>query len=583
MKFWLRAFPYSLRLTLPLLILGLGSGANFIYYQQILQSSHERVEREGVQQANFTAGQTAALLEYLYRDQHLRNSNEGIRLVINQIRGAKNLKTILLTDDHNQILLSNQAQLEGKPLEQADLAPNLAMLEKVRSQLAGQTEHRENQGQEIRAFYPVRLALQPGELQASRIGILAFSYSLQQPLQQSAEDARQKGLLSSVILSIVGLALWGLCDRLITRRANRLVAISQRWASGKLSDRVTLAGSDEFAQIGTALNQMASSLEIGTAAIKSSELQLRQRGEELETTLAQLQSTQSQLVQTEKMSSLGQMVAGIAHEVNNPIGFIHGNITHVNRYAEELLGLVSLYQHHYPEPIAEIESAVDAIDLDFLREDFPNIIGSMKMGTERVREIVLSLRNFSRLDESATKTVNLHEGIESTLLILQHRFKAAAAAITLTKQYGDLPLVHCYAGQINQVFMNILSNALDAIAEHGLNQPGYAPEITIRTETLGGDHVRIGFIDNGPGMPESVRKRLFDPFFTTKEVGKGTGLGLSISYQIVVEKHQGKLECRSALQQGTEFWIELPVQSAASRIESEAESSTARKALLSVA
>ncbi len=564
MKFRLRAFPYSLRLTLPLLILGLGIIVDVLSYQQILQGNHDRVEREGVQQAKFTAGQTVALLEYLYRDSQLKNGTEGVRLVINQIQGASNLRTVLLTDDQDQVLLSNQANLTGKRLDQTELAKHLAPVAQVRSQLTGQTilnDHTEkNHADEVYAFYPVRLNLQPGELQASRIGILALSYSLEKPLQQAAEDARQKGLLTGGVLSIVGLLLWGLFDRLITRRANQLVAVSQRWARGELSDRVRLKGSDEFAKIGTALNQMASSLEIGTAAIKSSEIELRQRSEDLETTLARLQSTQSQLVQTEKMSSLGQMVAGIAHEVNNPIGFIHGNITHVNRYATELLDLIELYQRHYPEPTAEIAAAIDASDLDFVREDLPKMMDSMAMGTSRVREIVLSLRNFSRLDESAMKRVNLHDGIESTLLILQHRFKSSAAPIRLGKQYADLPLVHCYAGQINQVFMNILSNALDAIAEHGANQPDYAPEITIRTEILGPEHIRIGIIDNGPGMPETVRQRLFDPFFTTKDVGKGTGLGLSISYQIVVEKHQGKLDCRSVLGEGTEFWIELPIE-----------------------
>jgi two-component system, NtrC family, sensor kinase len=250
-------------------------------------------------------------------------------------------------------------------------------------------------------------------------------------------------------------------------------------------------------------------------------------------------------------------VAGIAHEVNNPIGFIYGNITHVNRYAEDLLNLVSLYQTHYPRPIADIDTAIEKMDLDFLRQDFPQMMTSMQMGTERVKDIVLSLRNFSRLDESGMKGVDLHEGLESTLLILQHRFKASTKRITVHKKYADLPLVYCHAGQINQVFMNILANALDAIDEHLEAQPDYTPELTIGTECLD-SRVRVEIIDNGPGMPESVRQRLFDPFFTTKAIGKGTGLGLSISYQIVVETHQGRLECRSQPGQGTTFSIELP-------------------------
>jgi signal transduction histidine kinase len=559
MKFRLKSLPYSLRLTLPLLILGLGTGVNFISYQQILQSNHDRVERETLQRASFTASEISAVLEYLYRDMRLEKSNEGLNVVINQLRSEANLETVLLMDENNRVLAANVRELQGQDLAQLPIAPNLALISQIRVQLAGQTILNEH-SQQVEAFYPVRLARQPGELQPSHIGILALHYSLVKPLADAETEARQKGWVTSTILLCVGLLLWVLLDRLITRRANSLVAISQSWAQGDLSDRIQLSGSDEFAKIGSAFNQMAESLEASTAAIKLSEIELRQRGEVLETTLTQLQTTQSQLVQTEKMSSLGQMVAGIAHEVNNPINFIHGNLTHVNRYTEDLLGLVALYQAHYPQPIADIETAIEAIDLDFLRQDFPNVVSSMQMGTGRVKDIVLSLRNFSRLDESVNKAVNLHEGIESTLLILQHRFKSSARPIVVTKDYGDLPLVHCCAGQINQVFMNILANALDAIGEHLVAQPDYHPEITIRTSRIEDDRVRVTIGDNGAGIPELVQQRLFDPFFTTKDVGKGTGLGLSISYQIVVDRHQGQLECRSSLGQGTEFGIELPIE-----------------------
>ena len=561
MKPLFKSFPYSLRLTLPLLILGLGSGLNFISFQQVNKTDSDRVYQEGIQRANFTAGQTVAFLDYLYRESKNSPSNEGVNLILSQIRGESNLKMILLVSEKNQVLISNQQENEGRNISETAFNKDIDLITQVRNRLVGQTivADQEQDIKPLNSFYPVTFERKAGELQSSRVGVLVLTYSLQKPLQQATENARQKGLVTSVSLGILGLFLWGLLDRLITRRANRLVAISQSWSNGHLSDRVTVLGSDEFAKIGIALNSMASSLEIGTEAIKSSEIQLRERSEELETTLKQLQLTQSQLVQTEKMSGLGQMVAGIAHEVNNPIGFIHGNLIHVNSYAKDLLYLVTLYQHHYPQPIEEINAAIEDIDLEFVREDFPNIVNSMKVGTDRVKEIVLSLRNFSRLDESANKAVNLHEGIESTLLILHHRFKSAAANITLTKHYADLPLVHCYAGQINQVLMNILVNALDAITEQLIRQPDYLPEIIIRTEKLNPDRVCIVIIDNGPGIPEPVQKRLFDPFFTTKEVGKGTGLGLSISYQIVVETHQGKLECRSNSKQGTEFWIELPI------------------------
>lgn len=314
---------------------------------------------------------------------------------------------------------------------------------------------------------------------------------------------------------------------------------------------------------------------------KQAEEALQQKTQQLELTLYELQTTQAQLVQTEKMSSLGQLVAGIAHEINNPVNFIYGNIIHVSQYTEDLLRLVRLYQRHYPKPIPEIEAEVEEIDLDFLVEDLPKMLNSMTMGAERIREIVLSLRNFSRLDEAEMKPVDIHEGIENTLLILQSRLKAKAShcAIEVIKDYGNLPLVECYAGQMNQVFMNLLTNAIDALDEYNSAR---SPEqiqlnpstITIRTSVVQGSSfivndiedrtmnplVKIQIADNGPGMAPEIQNRLFDPFFTTKPVGKGTGLGLAISYQIVVEKHGGQLQCISEPGKGATFTIEIPVQ-----------------------
>lgn len=309
-------------------------------------------------------------------------------------------------------------------------------------------------------------------------------------------------------------------------------------------------------------------------ALRASESLLRQQKEELQLALHELKRTQLQLIQTEKMSSLGQMVAGIAHEINNPVNFIHGNLNYVNGYAQDLLRLVQQYQQHYPQPVPAIQAEIEAIDLDFLVVDLVKVLQSMRVGTERIREIVLSLRNFSRLDESEVKDVNLHEGINSTLTILQHRLKATPnrSEIQLIQKYSPLPSIQCYAGQLNQVFMNILSNAIDALEETMATPPDSAwnPCITIISESIQAPEtashpsdrpvgVRIRMMDNGPGMREEVRSRLFDPFFTTKPVGRGTGLGLSISYQIVTEKHGGKLYCHSAPGQGSEFVIELPL------------------------
>ncbi len=308
-------------------------------------------------------------------------------------------------------------------------------------------------------------------------------------------------------------------------------------------------------------------------ALRLSEGQLREKAAQLEVTLGELRSTQTQLIQTEKMSSLGQLVAGVAHEINNPINFIYGNVLHTSEYSSDLLRLIELYQQSYPNPTPEIVAETEDIDLSFIQEDLPKMLQSMQVGVDRVRNIVLSLRNFSRLDEADMKPVDIHSGIESTLLILQHKLKkdALGHGIEVVKEYGELPKVSCYASGLNQVFMNVLSNGIDAV-ELGVGieektarlenrlSPIFERKIVIRTEVGDRNFVRISIADNGPGMTEEVRSKVFDPFFTTKPVGKGTGLGLSISYQIVVEKHGGKLMCISAPGKGTEFAIEIPVQ-----------------------
>ncbi|QLE40332.1 GAF domain-containing protein [Nostoc sp. C052] len=293
--------------------------------------------------------------------------------------------------------------------------------------------------------------------------------------------------------------------------------------------------------------------------------ELNENNVRLKQTLRELKLTQTQLIQTEKMSSLGQMIAGIAHEINNPVSFIHGNLVHIDNYTQDLLSLIDIYQNIYPDLAPEIEEFLENIDVDFIKEDMPKTLSSMKIGTQRIREIVLTLRNFSRLDESDMKPVNIHEGIESTLLILQSRLQAKPGkpAIEIIKNYGDLPKVECYAGQLNQVFMNILNNAIDALEKS--NQEIKAGEIksnsgaiAIRTQAVNADLVVISIKDNGVGMSDSVRERIFDPFFTTKPVGQGTGLGLSITYQIVVDKHQGTIECISEPGKGAEFIIQIP-------------------------
>ena len=293
--------------------------------------------------------------------------------------------------------------------------------------------------------------------------------------------------------------------------------------------------------------------------------------------LEQLKQAKLQLVQSEKMSALGQMVAGLAHEINNPVNFIYGNLSPARKYAQDLQALVGLYQRSYPNPTEDIQDFIEEVDLDFLNQDLDKTFNSLITGAVRIRDLVLSLRNFSRLDESAQKAVDIHEGIDSTLLILNNRLAATEdrGAIIIEKGYSELPLVECYPSQLNQVFMNILANAIDAISTsqsslHLNNSSPQSGKIHIATESIAKDQVRITIEDNGFGIEESAIAKLFDPFYTTKPVGEGTGIGLSISYQIVVEKHHGKLYCKSEPSQGARFYIELPVSL-------EAESAEAQK------
>ncbi len=394
---------------------------------------------------------------------------------------------------------------------------------------------------------------------------------------EKSQQLRVKVIVASMLLSIgIAAALAMYTSKLIAHPLRVVTNVARRITQeSNFKLRANVNSQDEVGTLATSLNQLVEWVESYTKELEIARQNLEQRVEErtqelelsrqtleqrverrtqeLQKILQDLKETQGQLIQTEKMSSLGEMVAGIAHEVNNPVNFIYGNIKYANDYLQDLLILIKLYQQEYPEPSWIICEKIEEMDLNFIAKDLSSLLSSMKMGAQRIREIVLSLRNFSRLDESDMKEVNIHEGIDNTLLILNHRINQE---IAIVKNYGKLPLIECYPAQLNQAFMNIISNAIDVLIEQKNNSN---KQITIDTVKLDDSYIRVGIKDNGSGITPEIKNKLFNPFFTTKPVGKGTGLGLSICYQII-NKHQGKIEVISEIAKGAEFIIFLPIK-----------------------
>jgi two-component system NtrC family sensor kinase len=540
---------YGYALAIGIAILGTAAGqrlGDYFRKQALVQvnvAQQQQQQLQNLQNTVFEARSHAARLPAVlgntvwlqYEQERFFGQINQAKILISEIESfaRKNPDKLATEEAEFQAILDKSARvidyygqlikLQLKEAEVWNLQPN--SIESVQLQML-----RTSSGQE--AIVLDNLAQSLTEL------IFAVEIHKQQGAQalEEAEGLRNRIILGSMLISaLMAVVLADKTSRAIAQPIETVTNVAQQVArESNFNLQVPVTTQDEIGVLAVSFNQLIQRVSEYTQELKH---------------------TQSQLIQTEKMSSLGQMVAGIAHEINNPVNFIGGNIDYANQYIQDLAALVTLYQEYYPNPPDAILQHIEEIELEFLREDLPKTLSSMKMGADRIHEIVVSMRNFSRSDDGNMKSADIHEGIDSTLVILNHRLKQG---IQVIKQYGNLPGVECSPAQLNQVFMNVIGNAIDALEEVKKGDKGYSPTIWISTEVTADNTVTVKIRDNGPGIAPGCAQQIFDPFFTTKSIGKGTGLGLAISYQIVA-KHHGKIEVNSQIGQGTEFVITLPV------------------------